>query len=62
MKLKEWANMKGISYITAYRWFKANKIPNAVQLDTGTILVEDEKEIHEKLDEILRILKNDQNN
>lgn len=39
MKLSVWAKKQGISYITAYRWFKDGKIPEAVQYDSGTILV-----------------------
>lgn len=39
MKLSKWAKQQGISYTTAYRWFKAGRIPSAKQLDNGTILV-----------------------
>jgi predicted site-specific integrase-resolvase len=39
MKLSAWAKKQGISYLTAYRWFKDDKIPGAVQYDSGTILV-----------------------
>lgn len=40
MKLSEWAKQQGISYKTAWRWFKADKLPVAVeQTPTGTILV-----------------------
>jgi hypothetical protein len=42
IKLKEWADKHGLSYITANRHFHAGLIPNAQQLDSGTILVEDE--------------------
>lgn len=41
MKLSQWAKKQGISYLTAYKWFIAGKIPNATQYDTGTILVQD---------------------
>ncbi len=44
IKLKEWADKHGLSYITANRHFHAGLIPNAQQLDSGTILVEDESE------------------
>jgi len=41
MKLSDWARQQGISYITAWRWFRAGKLPvPARQLPTGTILVE----------------------
>jgi len=42
MKLSEWARRQGISYITAWRWFKAGILPvPARQLPTGTILVDE---------------------
>jgi putative resolvase len=42
MKLSDWAKLKGISYTTAYRWFKTGKLPvKATQAETGTILVEE---------------------
>jgi putative resolvase len=41
MKLSDWARQQGISDITAWRWFRAGKLPvPARQLPTGTILVE----------------------
>jgi len=41
MKLSDWARQQRISYITAWRWFQAGKLPvPARQLPTGTILVE----------------------
>lgn len=46
MKLSEWAKLNGISYLTAYRWFKAGRLPTnikATQTETGTILI-DQKE------------------
>ena len=39
MKLSEWSKAKGLSYKTAYRYFKANKIDGAYQTHTGTIIV-----------------------
>lgn len=42
MKLSEWAKQQGISYKTAWRWFKDGKLPVPVrQTETGTILIED---------------------
>ena len=42
MKLSDWARKQGISYPTAWRRFKAGKLPvPARQLPTGTILVEE---------------------
>lgn len=44
MKLKDWAEKQGISYLTAWRWFKAAdpRLANAYQSDSGTIIVPDE--------------------
>lgn len=42
MKLSKWANKQGIHYSTALRWFHEGNIPNAKQLPTGTILVEEQ--------------------
>lgn len=39
MKLSKWAEKQGICYLTAYRWFKAGKILNAKQYESGTIMV-----------------------
>jgi hypothetical protein len=44
IKLSEWADRHNLSYITANRHFHAGLIPGAVQLDSGTILVEDTSE------------------
>lgn len=48
MKLSKWAKQQGIHYSTALRWFHAGSIPNAKQLPTGTILVEEKNEIEQK--------------
>lgn len=42
MKLSEWAKKMGISYRRAWQMFKDGKLPNAVQLPTGTIVVLEE--------------------
>lgn len=43
MKLADWARKQGIAYLTAYRWFKDDKLPaKAYQSDSGTIIVEDD--------------------
>lgn len=40
MKLSTWAKQNGITYRTAYSWFKTGNLPvKAEQLSTGTILV-----------------------
>lgn len=41
MKLSEWARKQGISYKTAWKWYRQGKLPvPAYQTPTGTILVE----------------------
>lgn len=46
IKLSEWANRNGINYQTAYRWYKAGKLPakSILKTPTGTILVEEIQE------------------
>jgi putative resolvase len=42
MKLSTWAKKQGISYRTAWRWFKEGKLPVAAeQTATGTILIKE---------------------
>ena len=50
MKLSDYAKKVGVSYRTAYRWFKANKI-RGYQMDTGTIVIteEDEQRLAQKV-------------
>jgi len=42
MRLSEFAKRNGITYQTAWNWFKAGQIPNAKQFPSGTVIVEDE--------------------
>jgi hypothetical protein len=51
MKLKEWADKQGISYLTAWRWFKAGdpRLADAYQSDSGTIIVPNEFESTEQI-------------
>jgi predicted site-specific integrase-resolvase len=43
MKLSHWAKLKGISYLTAWRWFNQNQLPvKATKMPSGTIIVESE--------------------
>ncbi len=42
MKLIDYAHKMGISYKTAWRWFKAGKIQGK-QMDTGTILITEDE-------------------
>ena len=42
MKLSEWAKKQGITYRTAWQYFKDGKLPvKAIQLPTGTVIVEE---------------------
>lgn len=43
MKLSEYAKQQGISYRTAFRWWKAGQIPG-YQAATGTIIVQEPEE------------------
>ena len=44
MKLSQWAKEQGVSYRTAWRWFRDGKLPVAAeQFPTGTILVKEAK-------------------
>ena len=38
MRLSQYAKQMGVSYKTAFRWWKAGKL-DAYQLDTGTVIV-----------------------
>src|SRR5260370_18314361 len=40
MKLSTYARQIGVTYKTAYRWWKAGKL-DAYQMDTGTVIVRD---------------------
>lgn len=43
MKLSVWAKQQGITYRTAYNWFRSGKLPcPSTQLPTGTIIVHPE--------------------
>ncbi|NCC71363.1 IS607 family transposase [bacterium] len=47
-KLSQWAKDNGLSYNTAFRYFRNNQIENVKQLKTGTILVGYEEEEENK--------------
>ena len=61
IKLSQWAKKQGIHYNTALKWFKAGKIPNAVQLNTRSIMVADdevnESVIEKELKKIVLLLE-----
>jgi predicted site-specific integrase-resolvase len=41
MKLSDYAKLKGVHYLTAYRWWKDGRL-NGQQMGTGTIIVEND--------------------
>lgn len=49
MKLSDWCRKQGICYMTGYKWFKSGKIPNAIQMDNGTILVQEKEQKPERI-------------
>jgi predicted site-specific integrase-resolvase len=52
MKLSMWAKLQGISYKTAWRWFKNETLPvRSEQAPTGTILVKEKALAVLKLEE-----------
>lgn len=59
MKLSEYADSIGVSYRTAYRWFKAGKL-DAYQLDTGTIIVNESVEIPQGIALYARVSSHEQ--
>jgi predicted site-specific integrase-resolvase len=48
MRLKEYAKLQGITYQTAWNWFKSGLILNAYQMPTGTIIVPIDNDITNK--------------
>lgn len=61
MKLSEWAHKQGISYRTAWRWFKNGTLPVPVtQMPSGTILVQSPPSTAEYVAIYARVSSNDQ--
>lgn len=61
MKLSEWAKLQGISYKTAWRWFKAGILPvSAKQLQNGTILLPDFRSNKDTITIYARVSSTDQ--
>jgi predicted site-specific integrase-resolvase len=48
MRLSEYAKKMGVTYMTAFRWWKAGKL-DAYQLDTGTVIVREPAQPQEAL-------------
>lgn len=54
MKLSKWAKKVGLTYDTAYNLFRSGKLPvKSIQLDSGTILIEENSESSEKEERIV---------
>jgi predicted site-specific integrase-resolvase len=63
MKLSEWARKQGISYRTAWRWFKEGKLPVPVeQTPTGTILLKEPTTEFNQVAIYARVSSSDQKN
>jgi putative resolvase len=61
VKLSEWARREGIHYTTAWRWWRAGKLPvPARQTSTGTILVDVEPRRAGRLVVYARVSSHDQ--
>jgi len=61
MKLSVWAKKQGISYRTAWRWFKEGKLPVPVeQTSTGTILIKEPSPAVEHVAIYARVSSSDQ--
>lgn len=45
MKLSAWAKKQGVTYRTAWEYFRTGKIPNAYKLASGAIIVPDEPKV-----------------
>lgn len=54
IKLSKWAKTHNLSYTTAYNMFKRGDLPaKATQLESGTILVEEDKGVCCKVTDVL---------
>ena len=60
MKLSDWAEDQGICLWTAWRWFHAGNLPGAVQMPSGTILVNVKEEPTRNLVGYARVSSSDQ--
>jgi predicted site-specific integrase-resolvase len=64
IKLSQWAKQNNLSYVSAYNLFKQSKLPvHAIQLETGTILVEENIKEENRIEKIVlyaRVSSHDQ--
>lgn len=63
MKLSAWAKKQGISYRTAWRWFKEGKLPVDVeQMPTGSIIIKEPSFTAKQVAIYTRVSSSDQKN
>ena len=61
MKLSAWAKQQGVSYKTAWRWWKAGQLPvPAEQMPTGTVIVHPQPTVSEPVALYARVSSADQ--
>jgi putative resolvase len=61
MKLSAWARRQGVSYRTAWNWYKEGRLPvPAKQMPSGTILVQDDSEVGKRAAIYARVSSHDQ--
>src|SRR6516165_2289582 len=61
MKLSMWAKQQGVSYKTAWRWWKAGQLPvPAEQMPTGTVIVDPQPTVSEPVALYARVSSADQ--
>src|SRR6516165_3705342 len=61
MKLSVWARQQGVSYQTAWRWWKAGRLPvPAEQMPTGTVIVHPQATASEPVALYARVSRADQ--
>jgi hypothetical protein len=54
MKLSEYAKKNNITYKTAWKHFKLGKIPNSRQLETGTVVIDEDEDNYKNILEELK--------
>lgn len=59
MKLSQWAKSKGVSYLTAYRMHRNGTLSSEI-LPTGTIIVNEQKPLTNKIALYARVSSHDQ--
>jgi len=63
MKLSVWAKRQGVSYKTAWRWWRDGKLPvHAEQMASGTVVVQEAEQMAGTVALYARVLSSDQRN